>query len=143
MAGRECNDTSALDYMRRGGGQLLSAVQVGGVMSERVRHVLILVLFLLGPSFTAFAEIVGGSSWTRWPGGRWQPDTPSYGIQCVTGVPIVMDDGVTLFADIGYPTNLATGERATGKFPVLLAQNPYVFTPPPDVFYVARGYIEK
>jgi predicted acyl esterase len=62
-------------------------------------------------------------------------------VELVIGVPIVMDDGVTLYADIGYPTDLATGQRAAGTFPVLLSQNPYVFTPPPDSYFVSRGYI--
>ncbi len=53
-----------------------------------------------------------------------------------------MDDGVILFANIGYPTDPATGQRAAGRFPVLLTQNPYVGpTQQPDPFFVTRGYI--
>jgi predicted acyl esterase len=96
---------------------------------------------LLGSSLPARAEIVEDGTCTPWPGGRWQPDPPSYGVELVTGVAIVMSDGVTLFADIGYPTDLATGQRAAGTFPVLLSENPYVFTPPPDGYFVSRGYI--
>ena len=56
-------------------------------------------------------------------------------------VPITMDDGVVLNANIGFPTNPATGERASGRFPVLLTQDPYTFETQPDPYYVDRGYI--
>jgi uncharacterized protein len=83
-----------------------------------------------------------GSVATSWPGGRWQPDPVKYGMTVVSGVPITMDDGVILFATIGYPSNLATGQRAAGRFPVLLTQNPYLGpTEQPDPFLVTRGYI--
>jgi predicted acyl esterase len=63
----------------------------------------------------------------------------------VPNVPITMDDKVILFATIGYPTDLATGQRAAGNFPVLLAQNPYLGPKQqpaqPDAFFVTRGYI--
>jgi predicted acyl esterase len=60
----------------------------------------------------------------------------------VPNVPVTMDDGVTLFANIGYPTDLATGQRAAGNFPVLLTQDPYLGpTQQPDPFFVTRGYI--
>ncbi|WP_446039078.1 CocE/NonD family hydrolase [Streptomyces sp. SID1121] len=36
-----------------------------------------------------------------------------------------MSDGTALIGDVIYPTDPATGQRATGKFPVLLSQNPY------------------
>ena len=82
---------------------------------------------------------------TPWPGGRWQPDPPTFGMTVVSGVPITMDDGVVLFANVGYPTNPATGARVPGTFPVLLTQNPYVQavggSEQPDSFYVSRGYI--
>jgi predicted acyl esterase len=79
---------------------------------------------------------------TPWPGGVWQPDPASYGMTVVSGVPVTMSDGVTLFANIGYPTDPATGKRAAGTFPVLLTQNPYAGpTEDPDPFFVDRGYI--
>jgi predicted acyl esterase len=112
-------------------------------MRIRTRHSAIVFLSLLIPAVASFAEIVGGGSCTAWPGGRWEPDAETYGMQLVAGVPVVMDDGVTLFADIGYPTDPSTGQRAAGKFPVLLAQNPYIsaITPPPDIYFISRGYI--
>lgn len=41
------------------------------------------------------------------------------------GVTVPMDDGVTLVGDVLYPADPATGQRARGRFPVLLVQNPY------------------
>ena len=56
-------------------------------------------------------------------------------------VSVTMDDGATLVANIGYPSDLATGERASGPFPVLLTQAPYVSSQQPSPFFVTRGYI--
>jgi predicted acyl esterase len=68
-----------------------------------------------------------------------------YGSTQVTDVPITMSDGVTLIADVGYPTDLITGRRAAGTFPVLLNQNPYFCFKPdatvPGAYFVTRGYI--
>ncbi len=104
----------------------------------------VVALFAVGlslPTGTAFAN-PGGSPSTPWPGGVWQPDPVTYGMTVVSNVPVTMSDGVILFANIGYPTNLTTGQRAAGKFPVLLTQNPYVGpTQNPDPFFVTRGYI--
>jgi predicted acyl esterase len=58
----------------------------------------------------------------------------------VKDVPLKMDDGATLFADVGYPADRTTGERAAGTFPVLLSQNPYPGGKPDD-YFVSRGYI--
>jgi predicted acyl esterase len=77
---------------------------------------------------------------TPWPGGRWQPEAPSYGMAVEENVPVVMDDGANLVANIGYPAD-ATGGRATGTFPVLLTQAPYVSSQKPQSFFVNRGYI--
>jgi predicted acyl esterase len=90
------------------------------------------------------AALNEGGKNSGWPGGRWKPYAPMYGVTTVANVPIRMDDGVTLIADIEYPTVLATGQRAPGKFPVLLEQNPYFCDVPPgnaNDFYVSRGYI--
>ena len=76
---------------------------------------------------------------TPWPGGTWSPGAVQYGVKTVTNVRIPMDDGVTLNATVGYPTNLATGERAPGTFPVLIDQTPYRDSIVP--YFVQRGYI--
>lgn len=78
---------------------------------------------------------------TSWPGGTWEPAPPTYGMTVVRDVPVTMDDGVVLPADIGYPADLVTGQRATGTFPVIVQQNPYAFGGDPDSFFVGRGYI--
>jgi len=94
---------------------------------------------------SGFAAIVDAA--TSFPGGRWMPDEPSYGMVVERQVPITMDDGGVLYADIGYPADPQTGKRAEGKFPVLLTQNPYDIPGTnfsvlsPFEFYVSRGYI--
>jgi predicted acyl esterase len=101
------------------------------------------VMLCLGQSSIAAIS----SSPTSWPGGRWVPDDQQYGMVVEKSVPLVMSDGVTLYADIGYPADKKTGERAAGTFPVLLTQNPYdiPFTNlsafKPDSLFVSRGYI--
>jgi uncharacterized protein len=76
---------------------------------------------------------------TPWPGGRWQPDPAAYGVTVVSNVPVPMDDGVSLNATVGYPTDLSTGQRAAGSFPVILQQTPYTDSVQP--YFVQRGYI--
>jgi predicted acyl esterase len=78
---------------------------------------------------------------TPWPGGTWQPDPVAYGMTVVQNIPLKMSDGVTLIANVGYPADPSTGERATGTFPVLLTQDPYPAEDQPNPFYVTRGYI--
>jgi predicted acyl esterase len=76
---------------------------------------------------------------TGYPGGIWEPGPPRYGVNTVSGVPVIMDDGVTLYADIAYPTDLTTGQRAPGSFPVALQHTPYIF--PLDTYFTQYGYI--
>jgi predicted acyl esterase len=56
-------------------------------------------------------------------------------------IPIKMNDGVTLIANVGYPSDVSTGQRASGTFPVLLTQDPYASATQPNSYYVTRGYI--
>ena len=102
--------------------------------------VVALLLASLGWSTTASAEDAAAAS-TPWPGGRWEPAAPAYGMTVVTDVPVTASDGETLVVSIGYPASLETGERAPGEFPVLLTQNPYLPTLVPDSFFVSQGYI--
>ncbi len=83
----------------------------------------------------------GASSPTPWPGGTWQPDPVQYGMTIVQNIPLKMSDGVTLLANVGYPSDPSTGTRAAGTFPVLLTQDPYPSEDQPNGFYVTRGYI--
>src|SRR5687767_9239493 len=55
----------------------------------------------------------------------WTPGPERYGVVRVDNVDIVMSDGVHLLADAYYPTDLVTGLRATGPFPVILSMTPY------------------
>lgn len=105
----------------------------------------LVVLLLFSCPFSALAAIVEGP--TTWPGGRWQPDVPGYGMVVERKVPITMDDGAVIYADVGYPSDPATGKRADGEFPVLLTQTPYDIPGTsysvlnPLKFFVTRGYI--
>jgi predicted acyl esterase len=99
-------------------------------------------------SVAADAETEAGPK-TPYPGGRWSPPAPSYGVVKQAGIQIAMSDGVVLIGDVTYPTDLKTGQRSSEKFPVLLSQNPYnvalggvpVVTPFSGDYFVQRGYI--
>jgi len=56
----------------------------------------------------------------------WRPEPATYGSVTVSNVQIPMSDGVNLVGDVVYPADKATGNQATGRFPVLLTQNPYL-----------------
>lgn len=75
----------------------------------------------------------------------WQPGPAVYGLSQPQDVSVTMDDGVTIAAQVVYPTDPATGIRAPGTFPVLLTQNPYGTAPVPPTaagtYFVQRGYI--
>lgn len=78
---------------------------------------------------------------------QWQPEAPRYGFRMTKDVDVRMDDLVQLSADVYYPTDPATGKRASGKFPVLLEQNPYgkdrgvAGSSKTASYFVSRGYI--
>jgi predicted acyl esterase len=89
---------------------------------------------------------VAGAATAARPGsaGAWQAESASYGVSQPVQIPVRMDDGVVISTEVVYPTDLATGVRAAGTFPVLLTQNPYGNTPDPTVagdYFVQRGYI--
>ena len=84
------------------------------------------------------ALAAAGPNATLWPGGKWEPAPARYGVQVVSNVRVPMDDGVTLSATVGYPTD-PTGQRATGTFPVLVDQTPYSTQIVP--YFVQHGYI--
>jgi uncharacterized protein len=89
----------------------------------------------------ASSSAASASATTPWPGGTWQPDPAHYGMTVVQNIPLKMSDGVTLLANVGYPSDLSTGTREAGTFPVLLTQDPYPSEDQPNSFYVTRGYI--
>ena len=116
-------------------------------VSRQVRTALLVVIglaicaCLLSPGSAAAAggKPPDGTASTPWPGGTWQPEPATFGVQIEQHVKIPMDDGVLLDATVAYPTDPATGERATGRFPVILDQTAY--SEQPATFFVQRGYI--
>ncbi|TMK42583.1 MAG: CocE/NonD family hydrolase [Actinobacteria bacterium] len=59
------------------------------------------------------------------PARAWSPEPPRYGVAKQTGVPVAMADGTVLRADVYSPTDPATGQPASGPFPVIMVQTPY------------------
>lgn len=93
------------------------------------------------------ADVAGqpsSSTGTGYPGGRWKVPDAMYGSAVQSDVRIMTSDGVALVADVAYPADLQTHQRASGKFPVLLTQNPYgagTFGPDYGKLFVTHGYI--
>ncbi|MBN3761995.1 CocE/NonD family hydrolase [Burkholderia sp. Ac-20365] len=99
-----------------------------------------LVASLVGVSVPASASDTASS--TPFPGGVWTPGNPSYGTALDTNIPVTMSDGAVLMVDVSYPTDLKTGARAKGQFPVLITQTPYLGTPSTaGDYFVQRGYL--
>lgn len=86
---------------------------------------------------------------TPYPGGRWTPPPPTYGVVAERNVGVMMSDGVRLTADVYRPAD-AAGRPAPGEFPVLLTQTPYTGSigiagvaseGGPGAYFVERGYV--
>ncbi len=80
---------------------------------------------------------------SAYPGGTdWSPGDAQYGVQIVPGQRITMDDGVSLAASVAYPTDLGTGERVNGRFPVIGLITAYTdaLNPLPE-YFVEHGYV--
>ena len=75
----------------------------------------------------------------------WKPRPATYGVAKTANVPIKMDDGVVLKADVLRPAG-QDGSPARGRFPVLLTQTPYNKNAPrlnfENDYLVQRGYIQ-
>lgn len=81
---------------------------------------------------------------TLYPGGVWEPGPAKYGSMIVDNVPVTMDDGVILRASVAYPTDPMTGQRASGRFPVVVEHTPYVTLGGPvnpNTYLTEHGYI--
>jgi hypothetical protein len=87
------------------------------------------------------------------PGSHWTPGPAAYGVGKSTDLPVTMADGTVLRADVYYPTDPDTKERAQGRFPVILTQTPYGkgvageaggigSQTGPSSYLVERGYID-
>ena len=96
------------------------------------------------------ARAAGPSS--PYPGGRYTPPAARYGTVVVQSLKIRASDGALLNADITYPTDPKTGQRAKGRFPVIVTQEAYrgngvglaelaTGGAVPGEYFVQRGYI--
>lgn len=84
------------------------------------------------------------ASQVAYPGGSWRVPAARYATTVVQGVKIEMDDGVQLDADIAYPVDPATGQRAAGRFPVVIEHMPYErfgVEVPVNRFFAEHGYL--
>jgi uncharacterized protein len=91
-----------------------------------------------------FAACGQATAQTAYPGGKWEPGPARYGAVVVDGGRVTMDDGVVLDASIAYPTDKATGQRALGRFPVLIEHTPYAQLAGPIrplTYFTEHGYI--
>ncbi|RJQ81809.1 CocE/NonD family hydrolase [Pseudonocardiaceae bacterium YIM PH 21723] len=81
------------------------------------------------------------------------PDKPAvYNVGTQRDLRVTMRDGTVLKADVHYPVDKRTGQKAPGPFPVLLTQSPYAKWAPVEFmpnlvalrqdYFVQRGYIE-
>src|SRR5581483_6612708 len=94
------------------------------------------------------------------PGSRWTPEKAVYGSASINDIAVTGADGTTIRVNEIYPTT-ASGQPATGPFPVLLTMTPYCkgqggsstpgsaaapsggsATGGADNYLVQRGYIE-
>jgi predicted acyl esterase len=67
-----------------------------------------------------------------------------YGSMIVDDIPVPMDDGIVLKASVAFPTDPATGQRASGSFPVVIEHTPYLKLGQPVVpntYLTRHGYI--
>jgi hypothetical protein len=97
-------------------------------------------------ALSLFAAVTGAQPAGATPAhAGWQPEAATYGVSAPVAIPVTMDDGVVISTEVVYPTDPATGARATGHFPVLLTQNPYGTgrSDPASggAYFVQRGYI--
>ncbi len=80
----------------------------------------------------------------------WSPGPVIYDVGKTLNVPVTMSDGTVLRADVAFPVEQATGESATGPFPVVLTQTPYgktisgsleALAGAANPYLIRRGYI--
>ena len=84
------------------------------------------------------------SSETAYPGRIWSPPPATYSADTRSDVVISLTDGTRLAATVAWPTDKASGQPASGRFPVIIEFTPYVGlgqTVGPIPFFVERGYI--
>ena len=92
----------------------------------------------------SFAENVNAQTNTAYPGGIWEPGPARFGVEIEQNIKVTTDDGVHLEATIAWPTDLKTGDRAKGPFPVVVEHMPYVHLGAPvtvNSYFAKYGYI--
>lgn len=101
-----------------------------------------------GQASQGAAVLRAGGPGSPWPGGVWEPGPARYGVGQELNDTFRMPDGTLLAGDIEYPTDLGTGQRARGPFPVIVQMNPYFafigrFGDDTSVadYIIKRGYI--
>jgi len=57
--------------------------------------------------------------------GPWNAGPAQYGVSSAQAQRVKMSDGVELAVDVYVPTDPATGQPATGPFPVVVSETPY------------------
>ncbi|GMV32081.1 MAG: acyl esterase [Rhodanobacteraceae bacterium] len=96
----------------------------------RVARALLAVAFVMGVTLFEATPAVGATQANAklppdWSAGSWTAGPERYGVSVETDVPITMSDGVVLKADVAWPTEITSGRRASGSFPLILEQTPY------------------
>jgi len=92
----------------------------------------------------AGVTVTGATAAHARPAATWAPRPATYGVTVVRDVPVRMDDGVVLRADVRLPAQ--NGRPAAGRFPVLVTQTAYNKALPmlnmADDYLVERGYVQ-
>ncbi len=89
------------------------------------RALAIAALGLAGWQLAASASILPTADASYGVPAGWNAGAEKYGMSLQRNMPIVMDDGVTLYGDVYVPTDPTTGRAAPGPFPVILSEVPY------------------
>ena len=88
---------------------MLGSPLIASVVSHGVAAVMGLIMafplvWCASPSWASAST----NGTTPWPGGTWQPDPAKYTMTVVQNIPLKMNDGVTLIANVGYPADPST-----------------------------------
>ena len=107
----------------------------------RIRRLAVLVAALLLAAPVARAVQPAPAAPSPYPGGTWSPPKASYGVSEDEGLHVKVSDGAELVVDVSYPTDLVSGLRAPGPFPVILNQDLYAGSYPNQVQGTVGGIV--